>query len=154
MWSIISQETPILRLLRQGRNCPVIVLRYNVTIDLKSFFNSFNRYFLKAYYVSSQYLSDKQLSPDLGSALDGQPQSHWWAMPNPQDFHCCPLRLGFLGWAWTQKRRDILCRLKCLWRFLFFLTNSHECYIHRHQMHITPKYVCVLHTQVCMLVWR
>lgn len=72
--------------------------------------------------MSSQYLSDKQLSPDLGSALDGQPQSHWWAMPNPQDFHCCPLRLGFLGWAWTQKRGDILCRLKCLWLTFFILS--------------------------------
>lgn len=43
--------------------------------------------------------------------------------------------------------------LKRLWNLIFFLTNSRECYIHKYQMHISPKYVCVLHIYVCMLVW-
>ena len=51
------------------------------------------------------------------------------------------------------ERRDVLCMLKCLWNLIFFLTNSRECYSHKYQMHISPKYVCVLHIYVCMLVW-
>ena len=80
------------------------------------------------------------------SALDGQLQTHWWTIPCSQ----CSLLLSFLpsleGKSGHESggERDVPWLFKSFWSLNFFLTKSRDCYIHKHQMHIGPKYVCVL----------
>lgn len=86
----------------------------------------------------------------LCSALNGQPQTHWWTIPYPQ----CSLLLGFLPSLEGKNQRepgrgrDVSWLFKSLWSLIFFLTKSRDCYIRKHQMHSGPKHVSVLYTYV------
>ena len=92
----------------------------------------------------------------LCSALNGQPQTHWWTIPHPQ----CSLLLGFLPSLEGKNQRepgrgrDVPWSFKSLWSLTFFLTKSRDCYICKHQMHSGPKHVCVLYTYVYYFAHR
>ena len=92
----------------------------------------------------------------LCSALNGQPQTHWWTIPYPQ----CSLLLGFLPSLEGKNQRepgrgrDVSWLFKSLWSLIFFLTKSRDCYICKHQMHSGPKHVCALYTYVYYFAHR
>ena len=104
-------------------------------LNNQSILYSLNTYFLKAYYVSRAMLGFGRTTsnPLVDNSIPLVFTASW-----------LPSILGREEWTQMGGGRDAPWLFKSFWSLILFLTKSHDCYIHKHQMHIGPKYVCVL----------